>query len=70
MATAAELLDEVNLAISKCLTSQGYSIRSRNQQMARLDDLRKFRAELIAEVDEANTNGGTMGSVCRVDRPY
>ena len=51
MATAAELLAEVNTAISNTLTAQSYSAPGgRQKQMAALKDLRAFRAELLAEV--------------------
>ena len=63
MATAEELLVDVNAAIAKCLTSQAFTVRGRSQQMANLGELRKFRQELIAEINEAAANGGSMVSL-------
>ena len=68
MATAAELLAEVNTAISAALTSQSYTLRGRTQTRARLDELRKFRAELLQEVQE-EASGGAMSSVIEIMRP-
>lgn len=69
MATASELLTATDEAILNCLTSQQFSIRGRQQQMARLDDLRKFRAELLSEVQEGENNGGAMASLGEIMRP-
>jgi hypothetical protein len=69
MATASELLAATDAAILNALTSQAFTIRGRQQQMARLDDLRKFRAELLSEVQEASENGGYMASVGEMMRP-
>lgn len=69
MATAAELLEEVNDAISSCLKSQAYTIRGRNQQRARLQELQALRRELIGEVNESAANSGSMASVGQIDRP-
>jgi hypothetical protein len=66
--TAAELLEETNTAISRCLSSQAYSIAEREQRMADLDALRKLRAELIQEVAESE-NGGQWSSVGQIDPP-
>ncbi len=60
MTTASELLEETNAAISNCLKAQAFTQRGRSKQEARLDELRKFRSELIAEINEANANGGSM----------
>lgn len=52
--SAADRLAAVRSAISRCLTSQAYSIAGRNQQMAQLRDLRQMEKELQEEV--ANTS--------------
>lgn len=69
MATAAELLEEVNDAISKALTAQSFTIRGRSQQLASLAELRKFRQELIAEIGEASNNSGSMCTLGEVMPP-
>lgn len=69
MASASDLLTATDAAILNCLTSQQFTVRGRQQQMARLDDLRKFRAELLSEIQEAENNGGAMASLGEVMRP-
>lgn len=58
-----ELLDETNDAISACLKSQAYTIAGRNQQRARLQELKDFRADLIAELEAASDSSGGMCSL-------
>lgn len=60
MTTASELLEETNAAIRECLKSQAFTQRGRSFQKAQLAELRKFRSELIAEINEANAGGGSM----------
>lgn len=69
MATAAELLAATDAAILNCLTSQQFTIRGRQQMYAKLDDLRKFRAELLSEIQESTENGGYMASLGEMMRP-
>lgn len=68
MATAADLLTEVNTAISACLQSQAYTIAERSQQRAKLSELQAFRRELLQEVQES-ANGGQWASVGQIDPP-
>lgn len=68
MKTAAEMLAEVEAAISACLNAQSYSVADRQKTSARLDELRNFRRELIAEVKESS-HGGQMSSVGQIDAP-
>ena len=65
MATAQELLDEVETAISSCLTAQASTARGRSLERARLSDLREFRRDLKKEIG----NGTSMSSVGIIDRP-
>jgi hypothetical protein len=65
MATASELLEQVNTAISNCLTAQMYSVAGRTKQMAQLKELREFRQSLIDEV--ANGSGGSMCSLLSLE---
>lgn len=60
---AADLLTQVEAAITKCLTSQAYTVRGRSQQLAQLDQLRKLRSELMQEINESSANGGSMVSL-------
>lgn len=66
---AADLLTEVETAISACLNSQSYSIRGRMQQRANLRELMEFRRQLISEVADASANSGSMASVGQIDNP-
>lgn len=68
MKTAEEMLAEVETAISACLNAQSYSVADRQKTSARLDELRNFRRELLAEVNDAR-NGGQMSSVGQIDTP-
>lgn len=70
MASASDLLEEVNTAISACLTAQSYTIRGRSKSAARLAELQAFRRELIKEINDAAANGGSMASVVEIMRPY
>jgi len=67
--SAAELLEQVDAAITRALTSQSWTNRGRSLQMANLAELRKFRAELLQEIDSEGYNGGSMASVGEVQRP-
>ena len=60
--SASDRLNAVRTAISNCLTSQGYTVRGRSQQMAQLATLRELEKDLMQEVqDEAG--GGKMASL-------
>ena len=59
MATASELLAQVETSISNCLTAQSYSVAGRQKTMAQLRELREFRKELVDEI-----SNGTTGSMC------
>ena len=65
MATAAELLADVETAIQQCLTAQSYSIGAgqhvRSKQMAHLAQLVAFRQQLK---DEISNGGDSSGSMC------
>ena len=61
-------LSEVRQAIQRCLTSQAYTIRGRQQQMAQLKTLREMERELQQESLESG-NSGSMASVGQIDRP-
>lgn len=65
---AADLLAECEAAISACMKSQAYTVADRQQQRARLDELRILRRELMREVS-AGANGGSMASLCQLDPP-
>lgn len=69
MATASDLLAEVEAAISDCLKTQQWSQRGRSIQKAELRELRRMRRELIAEINESGANGGSMLTVGEVSRP-
>ena len=62
MATAQELLDEVETAISSCLTAQATTARGRSLERARLSELRVFRHELKDEMN-AGTSTFTLGVI-------
>lgn len=66
MATASDLLAEVNAAISKCLLSQSYSMEGRQNQRARLQELQLLRRELLQEIQDEG-NGGGMSSLGIID---
>lgn len=68
MATASDLLEEVNAAISACLTSQEYTSRGLAQKRARLAELMAARRELQNEINES-ANSGSMSSVGQFEMP-
>lgn len=63
MATASELLSQVETAITQCLTAQDYTVAGRTKRMAQLSELRNFRKELLQEIDAAGESGGSMCSL-------
>ena len=65
---AADLLAEVEAAISKCLQSQAYEYGGRKQQQAALRDLMQARKDLLQEVSESE-NSGQMCSLGQINRP-
>ena len=67
MATASELLTQVENAISDCLTAQSYSVAGRQKTMAQLRELREFRKELVDEI--ANGSTGSMCSLLSLEGP-
>jgi hypothetical protein len=67
MATASELLTQVETAISDCLTAQSYSVAGRQKTMAQLRELREFRKELVDEI--ANGSTGSMCSLLSLEGP-
>jgi hypothetical protein len=67
MATASELLTQVETAISDCLTAQSYSMAGRQKTMAQLRELREFRKELVDEI--ANGSTGSMCSLLSLEGP-
>jgi hypothetical protein len=69
MASASDLLAATDAAILNCLTAQMTSVRGRQLQFARLEELRRFRAELLSEVQENSENGGAMASLGEMMRP-
>jgi len=72
MATSAQdLLDQVNQAITNCLTAQSYSIAGRTKQMAELATLRDFRIQLLNEIQSGTESSGSMcslGVIARTSR--
>jgi hypothetical protein len=66
--TAAQLLAQTEAAIFNCLTAQSYTAYGRQKNMAELDQLRKFRAELQQEMrDDADNFGmGSSGSMAQL----
>lgn len=67
MASASELLEQVETAISNCLTAQSYSVAGRSKQMAQLKELREFRQQLKDEI--ANGSGCSMVSLLKFEEP-
>lgn len=61
-------LAAVRAAISRCLTSQEYSIASRRQRLADLNQLRQMEKELQEEVAQSNS-GGSMSSLGVIASP-
>jgi hypothetical protein len=66
--SASDLLAETEAAISACLKSQAYTIGEREQQRARLSELRELRRDLLQEVQAGNA-GGCMATLGQVDYP-
>jgi hypothetical protein len=58
----ATRLAAVRAAIDRCLTSQAYSVRGRNQQTASLSALMALEEKLQQEVADS-ANGGGMASL-------
>lgn len=68
MTDASTLLDQVNTAISGCLTAQSYSVAGRQKTMAQLSELRKFRQELLDEISNGSGGGG-MATLLSMGEP-
>ena len=66
MATTAELLAEVEVAISAALKSQEYGSKGLSQKRAQLSQLQSLRRELLAEIREQTANGGGMSSLGQI----
>lgn len=66
--SASDRLSAVREAIGKCLTSQQYTVRGRQQQMAQLATLRAMEKELQQEVVHESA-GGSMASLGMQVRP-
>lgn len=66
MASASDILTQVETAITNCLTAQSYSVSGRTKQMAQLRELREFRQQLKDEI--ANGSGGSMVSLLRLEQ--
>lgn len=66
MATAQEQLDEVQTAISACLTAQMITVRGRSLQRATLRDLDARETRLLKRI--AN-NSRPISSVGIIDKP-
>lgn len=54
---AADLLTEIEAAISRTLVSQEYAIANRSQKNAMLKDLMAARRELLQEIQEGSSSG-------------
>lgn len=67
MATPAELLTQVETAISQTLTAQSYTIAGRQKQMAQLGQLREFRKELLEEINNGSESSGSMASLLKME---
>lgn len=65
--SASDRLAAVRAAIDRCLTSQSYSVRGRQQQAASLASLMALEEKLQQEVADSE-NGGTMASLAIVTR--
>jgi hypothetical protein len=67
MATSpSDLLDQVNAAITACLTAQSYSVAGRAKQMAQLGQLQAFRVQLLNEIQASNESSGGMCSLGQI----
>ena len=70
MTTAAELLTATDAAILRALTSQEYQgPGGRRQRMADLKELRQTRKDLMEEIANGGTGGGSMASLLSLERP-
>jgi FixJ family two-component response regulator len=69
MASASELLEQVNTAISNCLTAQSYSVPGRQKVMAQLSQLRELRRELIDEIANGSNGDGSMAILLKMEGP-
>lgn len=67
MATASELLTQVESAITACLTAQSYTVAGRSKQMAQLAELRNFRKELLDEINAGSESSGSMCSLGQME---
>lgn len=56
----SERLSAVRAAIAKCLNAEAYTVGEQKVQRARLQELRAMERELMQEVTQQNTNGGSM----------
>lgn len=61
--SASDRLTAVRAAIDKCLSSQMYSVRGRQQQMAQLRDLRQIEKELQEEVNQESGGFVSLGQI-------
>ena len=62
--STSERLAEVDAAITRCLQAQSTTFGGDSVQTAQLDALRRYRAELVAQLGEEE---GTRGCVAQVD---
>ena len=66
--SASDRLTAVREAINRCLTSQSYSIRGRQQVMAQLATLRAMEKDLQEEAN-IEANSSQMASLAIFTRP-
>lgn len=69
MASTAELLQQVETAISNCLTAQSYTVAGRQKTMAQLRELREFRQQLKDELSIENSGSGSMATLLTLGEP-
>lgn len=69
MATASDLLTQVETAITSCLTAQSYSVAGRQKTMAQLRELREFRQQLKDEIANGSSGSGSMVSLLKLEEP-
>ena len=69
MASTAELLQQVETAISNCLTAQSYTVAGRQKTMAQLRELREFRQQLKDELSIENGGSGSMATLLTLGEP-
>jgi hypothetical protein len=69
MASTAELLQQVETAISNCLTAQSYTVAGRQKTMAQLRELREFRQQLKDELSIENSGSGSMSTLLTLGEP-